>query len=51
MGKFNKKPSSLDENGHADSETIGFSWQQLMSRFEMLSVEDALRNIMEQVNL
>lgn len=50
MGKFNKKPSSLDDNA-ADSESIGFSWQELMSRFEMLSVEDALKNIMEQVNL
>ena len=50
MGKFNKKPSSsLNDSDTTSSETT-FSWQQLMSSFELLSVEDALKNIMQQVS-
>jgi hypothetical protein len=50
MGKFNKKPSSsLNDSDTTSSETT-FSWQQLMGSFELLSVEDALKNIKQQVS-
>ena len=46
MVKLNKKILSL--NGD-DEEASGIDWQQLMANFQSQSVEEALKNIMDNV--
>ena len=47
MGKFNKSvPPSL---GNRNTQTGLLDWQQLMKAFDSLSVEDAIKTIIEKV--
>ncbi len=50
MGKFNQKQTSATElTIEDDSIESGVDWQKLMADFQVLSVEDAMKNIMSKV--
>ena len=47
MGKFNQKKTELTMED--DGIELGVDWQKLMADFQVLSVEDAMKNIMSKV--